>query len=468
MKRSKKNELRRGYGSMFWITWGIVLVLTIFRLMVAISGAPGESEALIALCATHPAGGYIEGPAGTPLLVTLVHFFFASPFVVLRWISPLAALVLSWCVWWVAQRIAPRRPSIALWSVLGVNLLPAINLASLVMDGALVTSAWIFLSLVTGWHAVQSKGGKLVRSWALFGAVLGVSTFFFYPVGFLLPAGVIAYLSLQGAKSFPWKAVLIALGFLAVGWIVPLVWNARHDWIQWSSVAAGFDCYRFGGISFSLIVGILLSMVLVPPLVLFTSSTTSIFWRGTLLLIVFIMAATSAVILLMPQEVSSVFPGLPSPIGVQGVGNLAREVIALRKECLDAKGEKSFLIAATPGLAALLGERIPSDTPECPGAPSVFVADAPSLNSSFALWPSYADAVAASVKDIFYTEEKWVSPFLGRNAFYITTEAPSELPQTITGAFEAVGLLKEQSLLWNGHPVMMRIYQCEHYRSLAL
>ena len=159
---------------------------------------------------------------------------------------------------------------------------------------------------------------------------------------------------------------------------------------------------------------------------------------------------------------------LPSPLGVQGMDDLSRAVISLQKGRPDARGQKTFLIAENSDLAALLGAKIPSDYPERPGAPAVFVAESPSLSSSYALWPSYADAVAPGVKDILYTEEKTVSPFLGRNAFYITTELPGDLPQTITGAFGAVGLLQEVPLSWNGNPVMVRIYQCEQYRSLSL
>ena len=72
------------------------------------------------------------------------------------------------------------------------------------------------------------------------------------------------------------------------------------------------------------------------------------------------------------------------------------------------------------------------------------------------------------MKDNLYTEEKSASPFLGRNALYITTETKEELPQTITGAFGAVGLLKELPIEINGRPQVIRIYQCEDYRSLAL
>jgi hypothetical protein len=47
-------------------------------------------------------------------------------------------------------------------------------------------------------------------------------------------------------------------------------------------------------------------------------------------------------------------------------------------------------------------------------------------------------------------------------------EPPGELPQTITGAFGAVGLLKEAPITWNGEQHKIRIYQCENYRTLAL
>jgi hypothetical protein len=90
------------------------------------------------------------------------------------------------------------------------------------------------------------------------------------------------------------------------------------------------------------------------------------------------------------------------------------------------------------------------------------------MNSSYALWHSYPDAVAAGVKDNLYTEEKSVSPFLGRNALYITTERKEELPQTIMGAFNAVALLKEVPITIDAKQQVLRIYQCEGYRTLSL
>ena len=47
--------------------------LTLFRLMVATGGAITGEEALLEVCSAHPAGGYVEGPAGAPLLLFLLN-----------------------------------------------------------------------------------------------------------------------------------------------------------------------------------------------------------------------------------------------------------------------------------------------------------------------------------------------------------------------------------------------------------
>ena len=442
---------------------GAVAALTILRISVATSGALNEEEAFLSVCAAHPAGGYIEGAAGTPLLLAFLHALGISGSAALRWISPLAVLPLSWAVWWIGRRVAPHRPAVALWAVLAVNLLPTVNMASLVMNGAVVTAALILLSLVAGWHAALSHGGSVLRSWALFGISLAVTTLFWQPVGSMLLLALAYRFVDQGAKAFPVKGFIIAFGLLLLGWIAPLGWNARHDWIGWSSVAAGFDVIYLGSHTLSLGLLLALGAAITPFLVRLAYVARG--WAIAILLFGAIMAAFSGVILLLPSAIPE---GLPSPLGVSGMGEVAEQVVSLRKDRLDPKQRASFLIASSPGLAALIGSRVDLEYPERPGAPSVFSAESPSLNSSYALWPSYPDAVAAGIEDTLYTEEKSASPFVSRNALYITTETKEELPQTITGAFGAVGLLKEVPVSWNGRTMTIRIYQCEDYRTLAL
>jgi len=467
--KGKNSKLMKATVTQTMMLWAAVLALTVLRLTVATSGSFAESEAFLSVCATHPAGGYIEGPAGVPLLLTLCKLLGCSGLFFLRYIGPLVVLILSWCIWWIGRRIAPHRPAVALWSVLGLNLLPSVNLASLVMDGAAVTATMILLAIVAGWSAAAqtSKHSKGLAPWALFGVALAAGTQFWQMIGLLLPIAIV-FLSLNlGAKALPWRGIILSLFLLILGWIPSLAWNARHDWIQFSSVAHGFDFVQIGTWTLSLGLIVTASAVVTPLLV--RLAYVGRVWRVAVILLACVASLVSAVILLTPQYLPLGFPlGLPSPIGVSGLSELSVEVCSLRRERSDTKGESPFLIASTPGLAALLGSRISVEYPERPGSPSVFVAESPSLNSSYALWPSYPDAVVAGVKDNLYTEEKLVSPFLGRNAFYITTESKEELPQTITGAFNAVALLKEVPISMNGKQQMIRIYQCEGYKTLSL
>ena len=470
----KKNSKKVSLGHLPMLAlWVGVWAFAIVRLWVSWSGSLDEGEAILISCAGHPAGAYIEGPCGTPLLYALLlslNKFFTDPTVShsIRWISPVASLLLSYCIWKITRRMAPRRPAVAFWSVVGVNLLPWVNIASLVADGALVTASILLFAVVTGWNVLdttkEASGWRSLLPWMIFGITLALATLFYYPIGLLLPIVMVLRLRQYGAQPFPWKGFLCSFFFLVLGWIFPLTWNVRHDWIQWSSVASSFAYYRIFGFSFSLTLLVTLSCLVVPPLVLLAS--LGIWWRRGMIILLILMGASSAALLLMPERV--IPQDLPSPSGVQGVWELAQEIVGLQNQRSDHSGKKPLLIAATPGLASMLGQKIAESYSELPGAPSVFVAESPSLNSSYSLWPNYADAIIPAAKDILYSEEKSVSPFLGRNALYITTEAPNEIPQIIKGAFNSVGLLKEMFLVKHGKNQIIRIYQCEGYRSLSL
>ena len=462
MKRKNARVSQTAIGQLLLLSV-FLLALTVLRTAVATHGAMNQNEAFLSVCAAHPAGGYVEGPAGVPLLLALLKVFSISGLPFLRVISPLFALILSWSIWWIGRHVAPHRASVALWAVLGVNLLPPVNLAALTIDGAMVSASLILLAIVAGWHASQSQGKEELKAWGLFGFSLAITTLFFQPVGWLLLLAMIFHFVSHGVKSIPWRGLIASTSLLALAWVSPVAWNARHDWIQWSSIASGFDFVHFGRFSCSLTLLVLTSSLVVPFLVRLAYSGR--WWRGLILFIALLFLGASSLILLLP---SSIPAGLPSPIGVQGTEALSEVIVSLRDSRTDIKGNKSFLIASSPGLAALLGERILIDYREQPGAPSVFAAESPSINSSFALWPNYADAISVAAKDPFYTEEKFASPFLGRNALYITSESKEDLPQTITGAFGLVELLKEVPLNWNGRQVVVKIYLCEEYRSLAL
>jgi hypothetical protein len=211
---------------------------------------------------------------------------------------------------------------------------------------------------------------------------------------------------------------------------------------------------------------------------LFLPATVDVFFRtkrrkqlGALLLI---GAICCSLFLLLGNIISSTAQespwNFPSVKGVTGTDAAAKELLQLRTTYVDSSGTRPFLIAETPGLAAILGAVLPIDYSELPEAPSVFIAESPAFNSQFFLWPHYADATTANTTpDPLYTEEKEVSPFLNHDAFYITTEKLEEIPQTISGAFSSVIPLSiVLPLQQNGHNEELKIYLCQHYQMLSL
>ncbi len=320
--------------------------------------------------------------------------------------------------------------------------------------------------------------------------------------------------------------IFIAALFLVLSWMPLLWWNQQHYWLQfqnktwdafwswppcdgdyfqqlpkiWSLLVllplllAGACCFSgcwnlespfflLVAIPFFLCVNelghgkapfglILVMTVLVLPIAVeFFMQTSRKKMAGACLIFIFSMASVllffGKITLSAGEESAWNFP---SSRGVVGTESVSSQLIQLRSTYMNTSAKPPFLIAETPGLAAILGAALPIQYPERPEAPSVFVSESPALTNQFQLWPHYADATTTNeVPDPLYTEEKAVSPFLGYDAFYITTERLEEIPQTITGAFTAVIPLSVTFILnKNGRPEQLNLYLCQNYQMLSL
>jgi 4-amino-4-deoxy-L-arabinose transferase-like glycosyltransferase len=508
--------------------WIVLILLTLLRLLFASIGHLSEGESYLLLCAHHLDWGFVEGPAGVPALMRLNQLLFGESPLAVRWLSPLLLLCSSWLLWQLTVSLRDKKT--AFWTVIIFNALPLANAAGVVMEGTmLVTLCWLAV-FKAAWDLLSRDiNQNRISDWVIFGILLGVATQASYVVGWLLPVVVIAIV-MRPWRLKNFFGIVVTMLLLALSWLPLLWWNSHHDWLQWEGMTwdsfwswppCSNECLQYLPIAWLLLLLVplliaavsafcpfsgfwiletpfflLLSVPLffavnelghgkVPFALLLVStalllpSTVDLFFQkqrgarlGLLLLIA--LGCCSFALLLSKIRSSTAHESawnFPSATGVIGAEAAGHELLRLRASYTDtSSGRAPFLIAETPGLAALLGALLPISYPEMQGAPSVFIPESPALVSQFLLWPHYADATTAnSTPDPLYTEETAVSPFLGHDAFYITTESSEEIPQTVSGAFAAIvplGLVLP--LQTSGGREELKIYLCQNYQMLSL
>lgn len=502
----------------------LVLALTALRLFLAASGHLNEVEAYLLLCGHHLDWSFIEGPAGVPALMRFgTHFLGTTPLGV-RLFAPLLLCVASFVMTSLARSLHGEK--VAWWSVIAFNFLPLTNAAALVMDGTIVMASCWIIAVGAAWRVIVSKK-KSLSSWFCFGALLAIGTQFSYPIGLLLLVVVLWELFIDGKLS-SYAGVTAALCFLILGWMGPFFWNLQHDWLSWSNMTwRSFCSWHFPMLEITspffwstlvflplLLVGIvellmqcriqkkisekekaLLALLLVPfffyihelghgqagyswmliLLGLLLPGVVAFFQKkiwlkksgiallGLSLLFSFLLSAG-----IFSSANYFSYWNLPSVRGVTGLQPIAVEILRWRVAQQDAAGKLPFVIAQSPGLAALLGSVLPITYSELSEAPPVFVPESPSLESQFQLWPHYAEATAPVTVNPLYTEEKVTSPFLNRDALYITSESAEKIPQTIHGAFASIEPLEEVKLKEQGRERKLTIYHCKGYQMLSL
>ena len=136
-----------------------------------------------------------------------------------------------------------------------------------------------------------------------------------------------------------------------------------------------------------------------------------------------------------------------------------------------ASGEPLFLIAENAPLASAISLHLANTEHAVEGHPPVYVVESPYADSQYALWPRYdqftptAGPPPERTGPDPFTEEGGVNRFVGRSALFVTTQAPDQLPQTITAAFAAHRLLGEIGLPTGR---VLRVYLCSDYQTLPL
>ncbi|MBZ5738038.1 glycosyltransferase family 39 protein [Nocardioides mangrovi] len=221
----------------------VCAVLAAGLLALSARYGPHRDELYFVVAGHHPAWGYPDQPAVTPLVAALADSIAPSHLVVLRAASILAVVGV------VLLAVQQAR-------LLGAQRAGQVLTAASVGFSALVPGLGHLLSTATfdllAWTAVlvvvtQSLVDDRPRLWLLAGAIAGVGLNNKHAVAFCLLGVLVGVAVVRETRAvlrtpWPWLAGLLALAM----WLPNLVWQARHDWPVFALSADIAD--EYGGV----------------------------------------------------------------------------------------------------------------------------------------------------------------------------------------------------------------------------
>ena len=472
--------------------------LTIARVVwLSIQGISPQ-EAYHAMCGDRLAPAFFDGPPGTAFLLHCLTIATAGSLEVARLAWPVLAFLASWLAYLLARTL--HNETTAGWTIVALNALPVFNEHATNAGPAMPALALV----LAGMLAAQSAREGRRADWFVAALFFALATLFRYEA-LLVPLGfAIALLIPLARKKMPDLAALLPLLLLpaAALWF-PLVWNAKLEWIPiaggtlqtlWTPRPSFWGPELFAYIrEFSLPAAILLVAALpllalaarkdaqarfllcacgpaaawaiynsllgrgpsggawfaCAPLAIFAAAAASRWrWTPTAGSLVIAIALFSSLIHLREA-------GLMRAVW----SSIASQVHETTRE-MPASDGGGFLVAENAAQASILSTFFKAASPTA--YPPVFVHESPALTSQFGIWPSYADFIETDQPgNEFFTEQKGINPFIGRNALYLG----SSLPQTIKGAFAEVQPVRRLKLP-DGTP--LTIFLCLDYQTLPL
>lgn len=472
------------------IIFPLLVLVTFLRIWWVLTHEAAPAEAYYWMCSHHLAGAYFDGPAGTALLVRA----FGDSFDLARLFWPVLGFFCSWAAWLFARRIFDE--ALAGWCVIFLNALPVFNTAS----GNVGPLMPALVSILTGLVFARMAWDGRRWAWPVAGLFFALALAFRYEA-ILVPSGLLVA-ALAGSRRRT-KADLAGLAavaaFCALALWPALRWNASLEWIpiaggtwktaweiRWTPLVgslAGFVGAFSVPVTASIIFGVwyLIKDARLHGRALFILAACGAVWAWTLYLLLrggdavtagflgIVPLAAFVIFAIRNNRVLSALGGLVAATalltslaalwtGGQGSWkSVAGEVRAAGRDLPAAEAE-GFFIAEDAGLASVLGFYLKGGG----DYPPVFVPESPDISNQFGLWPSYADFVESDrVADEYFTEQKGVNPFVGRNAIYVG----SDLPQTIKGAFQEVQPLRK---IPSPDGRDLTIYVCLGYQTLPL
>lgn len=445
---------------------------------------------------------YSKGP-GVALAIKAGTSLFGPTEFGVRFLSPLLALGTSLLMFSFGRRLYGE--SVAIWAVVGINLIPIFNVGSLVMTIDPLSIFFWTAALYTFWLALQRSPG-FSGWWPATGLLIGAGFLCKYTNAMeLLSIVLVLIASAKYRGEFRRPGFYAMLACFALALIPPVVWNARHEWITLAHLSArgGLDsafslhpeellAYLGAHMGvYSPIIFVLMMIALwqawrsvhftprflawfaTPLLALYfflslkqageanwtapafvsLGLLTASYWheRRSRLAVWGLALALFMSLIVVNTEVLRVV-GIPLPYKfdpgarLRGWKSTAERVEQTRKEFEKQLGQPVFLIGNKYQTAAILAFYMAEKRAEFPGHPPVYIPESQGIENQFSFWSRYDEFIEPSKvpqaqRDEYYTEEAGVNPFMGRTALYITDRAEERPPTSIKNGFERTEMI---------------------------
>jgi 4-amino-4-deoxy-L-arabinose transferase-like glycosyltransferase len=206
----------------------VVVLLQAAALMVlAPYYGPHRDELYFVAAGDHPAWGYPDQPALTPMLARLADLVAPGNLVVLRLPSVVAVAAVVLLSVQLARLLGAARAGQVLTAVtVGFSALVP-GLGHLLSTATFDLLAWTAILVVVAQSLVDDRP----RLWLLAGAIAGIGLNNKHAVVFCLLGVLVGVALVRETRPvlrtpWPWLGGLLALAM----WVPNLVWQARHDW----------------------------------------------------------------------------------------------------------------------------------------------------------------------------------------------------------------------------------------------
>ena len=227
-RQSGRESRGRRWG---WVLLGGLVGLTVARILLALQDGVSSAEAYFWLLGEQWQWANFSGPGGVPALVAGLSAWVGPHPEMLGVISPLAILLASGGLWWLAR--SSVGPILAFWVVAAWNVLPGVQDVALTFGAeALLWCCWMWF-LALAWRAWQDRRHGFFW-WGMAGMVGAVGAFISY-VFLLAPLGVVIFWVVEWPCWRRWA------GRLRRRWPRWLRWPGRRRQSSFSAGERGMD-----------------------------------------------------------------------------------------------------------------------------------------------------------------------------------------------------------------------------------